>query len=424
MAITVAAAMAAGLSGCGSTSTSSGSSASQSSASGAATDAEATSDAAAETTDNAADTAAETTDNATDTAAAEETKDLSGTITMAGSTSMEKLANAVAESFMEKYPNVTVTAEFTGSGAGIESVLAGSVDIGNSSRNLKDSEIESGAVENIVAIDGIAVVTDTSNAVANLTKDELISIYTGEITNWSDLGGDDSAIVVVGREAGSGTRGAFEELLEIEDQCAYANELDSTGAVMAKVASTPGAVGYVSLDVLDDSVSVFTLEVVTDTSNAVANLTKDELISIYTGEITNWSDLGGDDSAIVVVGREAGSGTRGAFEELLEIEDQCAYANELDSTGAVMAKVASTPGAVGYVSLDVLDDSVSVFTLEGVEATAENILAGDYFLCRPFVMATLGEISEQSELVQEFFAWLSSDEGQAIVEAVGLITVE
>ncbi|MBQ6787853.1 MAG: phosphate ABC transporter substrate-binding protein [Lachnospiraceae bacterium] len=252
--------------------------------------------------------------------ALEATTDVSGTITMAGSTSMEKLANAVAESFMAKYPNVTVTAEFTGSSAGIESVLAGSVNIGNASRALKDSEKESGAVENIVAIDGIAVVTDSANAVADLTKEQLVSIYTGQTTNWSELGGVDSAIVVVGREAGSGTRGAFEELLEIEDQCTYANELDSTGAVMAKVSSTPGA--------------------------------------------------------------------------------------------------------IGYVSLDVIDETVKAFSLEGVEATAENIKAGNYFLSRPFVMATKGEIAEQDAAVQELFNYLSSEEGKEVIKAVGLITVD
>lgn len=272
-----------------------------------------------ETAQNTVETAAET--PASTEAAAEETAaDLSGTITMAGSTSMEKLANAVAESFMEKYPNVTVTAEFTGSSAGIESLLAGSVNIGNSSRALKDSEKESGAVENIVAIDGIAVVTDSANAVGDLTKEQLAGIYTGQITNWSEVGGEDSAIVVVGREAGSGTRGAFEELLEIEDQCAYANELDSTGAVMAKVASTPGA--------------------------------------------------------------------------------------------------------IGYVSLDVLDDTVKAFALEGVQPTVENIKAGNYFLSRPFVMATKGEIAEQDALVQELFNYLTSDEGKEVITAVGLITVD
>ena len=261
-------------------------------------------------------------DEAADTSAdsADKYADLSGSVSMSGSTSMEKLANAVAESFMEKYPNVTVTAEFTGSSAGIESVLAGSVDIGNSSRNLKDDEKSAGAVENIVAIDGIAVVADPANKVEDLTKDQLVSIYTGETKNWSEVGGDDQAIVVVGREAGSGTRGAFEELLDIADACVYANELDSTGAVMAKVASTPGA--------------------------------------------------------------------------------------------------------IGYVSLDVVDDSVKALKLDGVDATEENIKAGNYALSRPFVMATKGEISEQKTEVQALFDYLSSDEGKALIKSVGLITVD
>ena len=283
--------------------------------------------AATDTAASAADTAAEPTVEAVSTVAdeaadtnADKYADLSGSVSMSGSTSMEKLANAVAESFMEKYPNVTVTAEFTGSSAGIESVLAGSVDIGNSSRNLKDDEKNAGAVENIVAIDGIAVVADPANKVEDLTKDQLVSIYTGKTKNWSDVGGDDQAIVVVGREAGSGTRGAFEELLDIADACVYANELDSTGAVMAKVASTPGA--------------------------------------------------------------------------------------------------------IGYVSLDVVDDSVKALKLDGVDATEENIKAGNYALSRPFVMATKGEISEQKTEVQALFDYLSSDEGKALIKSVGLITVD
>lgn len=262
-----------------------------------------------------------TADDAKDTqAAGGASADLSGSITMAGSTSMEKLANAVAEAFMEKYPNVTVNAEFTGSSAGIESLLSGSTDIGNSSRALEDSEKQAGAVENIVAIDGIAVVVNPNTKVENLTKEQLSQIYTGEITDWADVDGD----------------------------------------------SAP----------------------------------------------------------IVVIGREAGSGTRGAFEELLDVADKCAYASELDSTGAVMAKVASTPGSIGYVSLDVLDDTVKALKLEGVEPTAENIKAGNYFLSRPFVMATKGEISEQSETVQALFDYLSSAEGKDLISSVGLITVD
>ncbi len=184
----------------------------------------------------AADVQAE---SAADTQAAEAAAGLSGSITLAGSTSMEKFANALAEAFMEKYPDVTVQAEFTGSSAGVEAVLGGQSDVGNSSRKLKDEEKEKGAVENIVAIDGIAVVTDPANTAADLTKEQLINIYNGTITNWKDAGGSDQPIVVIGREAGSGTRSAFEEILKLEDACKYANELDSTGAVMAKVASTP-----------------------------------------------------------------------------------------------------------------------------------------------------------------------------------------
>lgn len=253
-------------------------------------------------------------------APAETTADLSGSISMVGSTSMEKLANALSEAFMEKYPDVTVTAEFVGSGAGVEAVTNGTADIGNSSRSLKDEEKAAGVVENVVAIDGIAVCVDPANEVADLTKEQLTNIYNGTVTNWKEVGGADEPIIVIGREAGSGTRGAFEELVDLKDACKYANELDSTGAVIAKVASTPGA--------------------------------------------------------------------------------------------------------IGYASLDALDDSVKALSLEGVEATAENIKAGNYFLSRPFVMATKGEISEQNNLVQAWFDYVMGDEGQQIASEVGLITVK
>ena len=253
-------------------------------------------------------------------APAETTTDLSGSISMVGSTSMEKLANALSEAFMEEYPDVTVTAEFVGSGAGIEAVTNGTVDIGNSSRSLKDEEKAAGVVENVVAIDGIAVCVDPANEVADLTKEQLTNIYNGTVTNWKEVGGADEPIIVIGREAGSGTRGAFEELVDLVDGCKYANELDSTGAVIAKVASTPGA--------------------------------------------------------------------------------------------------------IGYASLDALDDSVKALSLEGVEATAENIKAGNYFLSRPFVMATKGEISEQNDLVQAWFDFVLGDEGQQVASEVGLITVK
>ena len=265
---------------------------------------------------NSNDNTTQTESQATDNNTADNTN-LSGSVTLAGSTSMEKLANAMNEAFMEKYPSVSATAEFTGSSAGIESLAAGSVDIGDASRALSDDEKGQGIVENIVAIDGIAVITDIDNTITDIKSEDLAKVYTGEITNWKDLGGKDEQIVVIGREAGSGTRDAFEELMDVKDSCKYAQELDSTGAVLAKVAATPGA--------------------------------------------------------------------------------------------------------VGYVSLDVLDDTVNGLQINSVEPTEENILAGTYVLQRPFVMATKGEISEQSEQVQAYFDFINSEDGQNVIKSVGLI---
>ena len=164
---------------------------------------------------NSNDNTTQTESQATDNNTADNTN-LSGSVTLAGSTSMEKLANAMNEAFMEKYPSVSATAEFTGSSAGIESLAAGSVDIGDASRALSDDEKGQGIVENIVAIDGIAVITDTDNTITDIKSEDLAKVYTGEITNWKDLGGKDEQIVVIGREAGSGTRDAFEELMDVK----------------------------------------------------------------------------------------------------------------------------------------------------------------------------------------------------------------
>ena len=280
--------------------------------------------ASAETAETTEATEETTEDTVEDTASgeAEATEeapaaDLSGTISLAGSTSMEKLCEAMSESFMETYPEVTVTVEYTGSGAGLESLASGSVDIGNSSRHLKDEEVAGGAVENVVAIDGIAVIVDPANSVSDIPADKLAAIYKGEITNWSELGGNDEAIVVIGRESGSGTRDAFEELLEVKDACKYAQELDSTGGVKAKVAATPGA--------------------------------------------------------------------------------------------------------IGYVSLDVVDESIKAVAIDSVEPTEANIIAGDYLLSRPFVMATNGEISAQNDLVKGWFDYISSDAGKDVIKSAGLI---
>ncbi|MDD6485250.1 MAG: phosphate ABC transporter substrate-binding protein [Clostridiales bacterium] len=242
------------------------------------------------------------------------------TVTMNGSTSMQKLVEAACEVFNQENPGITASAQFTGSGAGIEAVSAGTADIGNASRALKQEEKDKGLVENIVAIDGIAVIANSNCTIDNLTKEQLTQIYDGTIADWSG----------VGAQAGQ----------------------------------------------------------------------------------------------IVVIGRESGSGTRDAFEEMLDIADKCKYAQELDSTGAVLTTVASTPNAIGYVSLDVLNDSVVTLKVDGYEPTAQNITAGKYALQRPFVMATKGEISEQSEAVQTWFEFLKSDKGKEIAESVGLIPVE
>ncbi|MCM1541829.1 MAG: phosphate ABC transporter substrate-binding protein [Blautia sp.] len=239
---------------------------------------------------------------------------------LSGSTSMEKLSGAWAEGFMEKYPGVNVSIEFVGSSAGIEAVLSGGADIGNSSRSLKDDEKRNGAAENLVALDGIVVCVDPANTIDGLTCSQL------------------------------------------------------TG--------------------------------------------------LYTGVVRNWLEIGGPDVPVVVVGREAGSGTRSAFEEILGVTDQCDYANELDSAGAVMARVASTPGAVGYVSLGVADDSVKKLSLEGAEPAAENIRNGSYPLVSPFVMATRGKITEQNELVRRWFDYVYSEEGRTMAARLGFIPAD
>lgn len=191
----------------------------------------------------------------TEESAADATADLSGTVSTNGSTSMEEVMMGLTEYFKEKYPNVTVTYDPTGSGTGIQQATAGSCDIGLSSRALKDEEKEAGVTETVVAKDGIAIVVNKENTMTELTVDQITKIATGEITNWSEVGGADMEIAFIGREAGSGTRGAFEELTGTEDACSYNQELTSTGAVRTAVSTTPGGIGYISLSSLDDSVN-------------------------------------------------------------------------------------------------------------------------------------------------------------------------
>lgn len=253
-------------------------------------------------------------------AAASGSGDVSGTVALNGSTSMEKLVNGLKEGIVETYPNLQLEPQFTGSSAGVEAVTNGTADIGDVSRALTDEEKAGGLVENVVAIDGIAVITDTANTATNLTTQQL----------------------------------------------------------------------------------------------------KD----IYTGKITNWSEVGGADQNIVVIGRESGSGTRDAFEEILDIADQCQLAQTLNETGAVAAAVQSTPGAIGYISLDALNDKVKALQLDGVAPSEETVKDGSYTLQRPFVMATKGEISKQSAQVQAVFEFINSDAGQEVISSVGLVSAK
>ena len=184
---------------------------------------------------------------------------LSGTVSTDGSTSMEKVINSLGESFMAMNKDVKFTYNPTGSGSGIQAVSEGRCDIGLSSRALKDDEKASGLVETVVALDGIAIVVNPENPVSDLDIDTIAKIYTGEITNWKDVGGEDAEIVRIGREAGSGTRDGFESITDTKDACQYRQELTSTGDVINTVSQNPDAIGYASLSAVGDSVKALTV---------------------------------------------------------------------------------------------------------------------------------------------------------------------
>lgn len=201
-------------------------------------------------------------DNASDDNKGEEggtTAALSGTVSTDGSTSMEKVINSLGESFMAANKDVKFTYNPTGSGSGIQAVTEGRCDIGLSSRVLKDDEKASGLVETVLAYDGIAIVVSPENPVSDLDVDTIAKIYTGEITNWKDVGGDDAEIVLIGREAGSGTRDGFESITGTKDACAYRQELTSTGDVINTVSQNPNAIGYASLSAVGESVKALTV---------------------------------------------------------------------------------------------------------------------------------------------------------------------
>lgn len=245
------------------------------------------------------------------------TEELSGTLSMNGSTSMEKVIKAVNGAFMEKNKGVTVNLNLTGSGTGIQEASEGKCDIGNSSRKLKDEEAEK-LDATVVGLDGIALVVNPANKLEDITLEDLAKVYSGEITNWKELGGDDKSIVVIGREDGSGTRDGFES---------------------------------------------------------------------------------------IVMG-----------------DKELKYAQELESTGSVINAVATTDGAIGYASLANVDETVKALKIGGVEATEENVKSGAYEVQRPFICATLK--GSDNKLVKAYLDFILSEEGQALVLAQGAVPVK
>ena len=188
-----------------------------------------------------------------------QTGKLSGTVSTDGSTSMEKVIGGLGELFMERNSGITFTYNPTGSGSGIKAVQEGRCDIGLASRNLKDEEAASGLTETVLAYDGIAVIVNPENPVSDLDVETIARIYTGEIANWSQVGGTDMEIVLIGREAGSGTRDGFESITSTEDACQYRQELTSTGDVITAVSQNPGAIGYASVASVKDTVKALTV---------------------------------------------------------------------------------------------------------------------------------------------------------------------
>ena len=193
----------------------------------------------------------------------------SGSVSTDGSTSMEKVIGTLGEQFMKDNSGVTFTYNPTGSGSGITAVSEGRCDIGLSSRALKDDEVASGLVGTTVALDGIAIIVNPENPVADLSLQQIADIYTGAITNWKDVGGNDAEIVLIGREAGSGTRDGFESITGTNDACKYRQELTSNGDVITTVSQNPDAIGYASLASLKDNVKALTVGGIAPTEETV-----------------------------------------------------------------------------------------------------------------------------------------------------------
>ena len=207
---------------------------------------------------SASSAAASSTSAAAGSTASSTAAALSGNVATGGSTSMKNVIAALTEGFAEVEPGVTVSYDPTGSGAGITGATDKTLDIGLSSRALKDDE-KADVEGTTIALDGIAIIVNNASKVEDLTVDQLKQMFTGEITNWSEVGGDDGEIVLIGREAGSGTRDGFESIVEVKDSCKYAQELTATGAVISAVEANPLAIGYASLSAVGDTVKMVTV---------------------------------------------------------------------------------------------------------------------------------------------------------------------
>ena len=207
---------------------------------------------------SASSAAASSTSAAAGSTASSTAAALSGNVATGGSTSMKNVIAALTEGFAEVEPSVTVSYDPTGSGAGITGATDKTLDIGLSSRALKDDE-KADVEGTTIALDGIAVIVNNASKVEDLTVDQLKQMFTGEITNWSEVGGDDGEIVLIGREAGSGTRDGFESIVDVKDSCKYAQELTATGAVISAVEANPLAIGYASLSAVGDTVKMVTV---------------------------------------------------------------------------------------------------------------------------------------------------------------------
>ena len=210
-----------------------------------------------------------TNDNSNDTNNDNAPAAVTGTVATDGSTSMEKVIGALSESFMANNADATVTYNPTGSGAGITAVQEGTCDIGLSSRALKDEEKAAGLKETVLAYDGIAIIVHPDNPVSDLTIEQIAQLYTGEITNWKDVGGNDAEVVLIGREAASGTRDGFESITGTKEKCQYRQELTSTGDVITAVSQNPDAIGYASLASIKDSVKALNVDGVTPSEATV-----------------------------------------------------------------------------------------------------------------------------------------------------------